>query len=125
MSLPGAIGEDFKRELDAGAGCCSSLNTWRKEPLQDRRSSVKKDPNVTVLDPIFQVFLHCLGREWISGDALSLTVLALIGELIARGKSKSEAKAIGQSVIHYLKGERDSQVTSFIGPLPEINKNAS
>ena len=28
--------ERLKAELYVGEGCCSSLNSWRREPLQDR-----------------------------------------------------------------------------------------
>lgn len=30
-------GGKVKLELSVGAGCCSSLNSWRREPLRDRR----------------------------------------------------------------------------------------
>lgn len=26
-----------KKDLSIGEGCCSSLNSWRREPIQDRR----------------------------------------------------------------------------------------
>jgi len=28
--------ERLKRSLSVGAGCCSGLNSWRREPLKDR-----------------------------------------------------------------------------------------
>jgi hypothetical protein len=114
MELPGDIGAGFREELYAGGGCCCWLNTWRHEPLVNR-IPVKEMYSIR-LDPLFQVFLHCLGRQWISGDALSLTVGAFVGELIKRGDfSEGEAKALGQNVLHYLRGERTSSVDNFIG----------
>ena len=36
MLQPGKAGEDCRLALYAGEGCCSNLNSWRREPLQDR-----------------------------------------------------------------------------------------
>jgi hypothetical protein len=38
MLLPGNEGEFYRKGLYAGEGCSSSLNSWRREPLKDRRS---------------------------------------------------------------------------------------
>ncbi len=37
MLMPDPQGANVRRQLSAGAGCCSSLNSWRREPLRDRR----------------------------------------------------------------------------------------
>lgn len=37
MLLPGKAGARHRADLYEGAGCCSSLNSWRREPLKDRR----------------------------------------------------------------------------------------
>lgn len=31
MQLQGQAGDDYRRELAAGVGCCAGLNTWRQE----------------------------------------------------------------------------------------------
>jgi hypothetical protein len=114
MELPGDIGAGFRVELYAGAGCCANLNSWRHEPLIDRRPNVYLSRDV-VLDSTFQIFLHCLGREFISPDTLSLTILSMVGELIKSGYSEPVAKAIGNKVLHYLRGERTKSIDSFMG----------
>jgi len=37
MLLPGAEGARYREAQYAGEGCSSSLNSWRREPLKDRR----------------------------------------------------------------------------------------
>jgi len=34
----------FKHALAIGAGCCSPLNSWRREPLQDRTKWKEEEP---------------------------------------------------------------------------------
>lgn len=34
---PGSQDVDVNAVLSIGDGCCSSMNSWRREPLQDRR----------------------------------------------------------------------------------------
>lgn len=100
MELPGDIGAGFREELHARTGCCCWLNTWRHEPLVNRLP-VKAASNIR-LDPLFQVFLHCLGQQWISGDVLSLTVGAFVGELNKKGNfSEGEAKALGRLTLRW------------------------
>ena len=31
-----SLSDHYKNELHIGEGCCSSMNTWRKEPIQNR-----------------------------------------------------------------------------------------
>ena len=74
MLIPGNLGHEYKKELAGGEGCCSGLNTWR----QDVKNRTKEIDAIGIfsLDPLFQRFLNSLGRSWLSGDALWLTVNA-------------------------------------------------
>jgi hypothetical protein len=36
MEQPGIAGERYRQGLYAGEGCCSNLNSWRREPLKNR-----------------------------------------------------------------------------------------
>lgn len=114
MDLPGDLGLNFRKELHAGAGCCSNLNTWRKEPLQDRRPQPKSG-FVSEIDPIFQTFLHCLGKEWISGDVLMLALSAFKGMLVREGRSEEEAQRLTNQIRYYLRGERTRSLDDFMG----------
>lgn len=46
MALTGDMGEQYKRELYAGQGCCSPLNTWRTD-VRLREREPKEDPIFT------------------------------------------------------------------------------
>jgi hypothetical protein len=115
MTLPGSLGAEYRKELYAGDGCCSNLNSWRREPLQDRTK--KEEPVMETLPEIFQIFLHCLGREFVSPDVLYLTILSTISELNKRGYTKEKIERISKLINHYLKGEESSFKRSFMGSL--------
>jgi hypothetical protein len=115
MTLPGSLGPEYRKELYAGEGCCSNLNSWRKEPLQDRTK--KEEPIMETLPETFQIFLHCLGREFISPDALFMANLSMIGELQKKGYTEEKCKTISKLILHYLKGEESSFKQSFMGSL--------
>jgi len=112
MQLPGNLGEIYRKELYAEEGCCMNLNSWRKD-VQKRREIEWKHKGV-VIPKIFQMFLASLGREWISQDALYLTVLRFQQDLIKDGYVEAEAKEIGKLIAHYLKSNRPSMVESFM-----------
>jgi hypothetical protein len=38
MRRPDPQGAQYRARLSAGAGCSSSMNSWRQEPLKDRRN---------------------------------------------------------------------------------------
>ena len=115
MFLPGIIGEGYRKELYAGEGCCSNLNSWRTEPLQDRR--VSKKTSKEILPKLFQIFLHCLGKEWVSPDVLYLAILAFQRELEKEGLSEEKIGAISKLIVHYLKGNETSFKKDFMGSL--------
>ena len=40
MLLPDPLGHQYRKELASGEGCCSSLNSWRYEPIIDRTTNI-------------------------------------------------------------------------------------
>jgi hypothetical protein len=115
MNLPGILGETYRVELYANEGCCSNLNSWRREPLQDRTKKIEIQQET--IPELFQIFLHCLGKEWISPDVLYLTISAFLRELEKKGYSDKKRENIGQLIVHYLKGNESSFKKGFMGSL--------
>ena len=111
MQLPGPVGIAYREELHAGAGCCSNLNTWRK----DVRDRTAKTTEPLTLDPTFQLFLNVLGKQWIGGDMLALTMLGFIGALVDRGLESSKATDIGNLALAYIENNRTTSMKNFMG----------
>ena len=107
------VGKDYREELYIGKGCCSNLNDWRRD-VKPRRE--KDSPKIAVtLDPLFQKFLHCMGKEWISGDKVSLIIHSLKSQLKREERPVDEIEAISKLIVHYLKGQRRSYIDDFMG----------
>jgi hypothetical protein len=114
MELPGLVGEAYRQELYAGAGCCAGLNSWYNEPLKDRLPK-KVNIEVNPLPSILQKFLAALGQEWISSDALVLTVYRFKSFLIQDGMDEEEVEYICYRCLKLLEESRSSRATSFMG----------
>ena len=114
VMLPDPLSAEYRQDLSIGAGCCSSLNTWRKEVI-NRIPQKELEPK-QIITPEFQDFLVSLGTQsFISGDALWLTIWGFKKMLEKRGYSKEEAEKIGEHVNHYVRQNRKSMVENFIG----------
>ncbi len=113
MLLPNPLGEQFKFELGAGAGCCCGLNSWRHEPLQNRLE-LKKDC-ISQIPSMFQIFLYCLGREFISGDLIFCVLQAFRNELLKRGEPELYVNTIVLQIKHYLTNARTQNIDDFMG----------
>jgi hypothetical protein len=70
MSIPGNVGFAYRKELYAGEGCCMNLNTWRQN-IKERNEISQKKVKLLIAKE-FQIFLYCLGREWLSKDVFIL-----------------------------------------------------
>jgi len=114
MESPGALGEQYRKELHAGARCCAGLNSWKREPLINRVPQPKTSEQ-NPIPPIMQKFLAALGREHISGDVMYLVISCFCGTLIKDGMSKESAEDIGKRCMYYLKQHRSSFMQEFMG----------
>jgi hypothetical protein len=112
MTIPGKIGFEYRQELYEGAGCCSNLNSWRNDVKN--RSKIKKE-EICSLDPIFQKFLHQLGREFMSSDCFYLALYGLQGELISEGNDIEETKNLMKLIQHNFKNSRSKFNEEFMG----------
>lgn len=115
MTLPGNLGFEYKKELYAGDGCCCGLNSWRNEVI---KREVKKPEKPVNLDPFFQIFLKSLGRQWLSGDIIALTIFQFQDELSKRDLKESEIKEITKLTLYHLKNHRDTKYDGFMGGIP-------
>jgi len=118
MQLPGVIGERYRAELYAGAGCCAGLNTWRKD-VQPREGGEIGDRIVPVeanpIPPIMQAFLRTLGQQMISSDVWALTCLAWVRELKKMGHSAEQAETLSALALAQMKSEQSSFMRDFMG----------
>lgn len=112
MEIPGTLGENYRKELHTGAGCSSNLNSWRREPLQDRTGSKEDEP---VVSRTMQIFLACLGRQWISGDVIYFALRDFERRMIDHGMDEERAANMIKLMSHYFKQNRESHVEKFMG----------
>lgn len=115
MCLPGNIGRDFRLELYAGAGCCSNLNTWRREPLVNRTKTLKPNSIRNPVQPEMQAFMRCLAREFISGDKISLTLMSFKNELMKMEYSEESAEIFCRHVLECFNQNRTGFMEDFMG----------
>lgn len=116
------VGEGYRDELYAGAGCCSALNTWRQD-VKERLPKLKRDECAIInIDPLFQIFLKALGREMISGDVLYLILSGMESNLQNKGCSDYEIKEIKKSIVYHIINNRNTLFDSFIGEFNHFNE---
>jgi len=113
-TISGPVGSAYRQELHIGAGCCSNLNSWRKD-VKNRHPVDKVEVPLTI-DPMFQLFLNCLGREWMSGDATFLLLSSFVFCLINHmNMSEDDAAKVGNLVKHYIQENKFEFVKEFMG----------
>ena len=115
MTIPGLLGEQYRTELFAGLGCCSNLNSWRREALQDRTKLPQKLDIINPIPSIMQKFLKALGSQWISGDSLYLACAHFESLLVQDGMSKNEARATANKALRMLSNHRSGMADQMMG----------
>lgn len=108
------LGEIYREELFIGTGCSSNLNSWRKEIIP-RREKDNPTNGFKNLDPIFQKFLFCLGKNFISRDIIYLMLNDFSRILQEDGKTEEETKHITKMIMKILNEQRSSFVEDFMG----------
>ena len=114
MMIPVGVGAEYRKELYANTGCSSAMfNEWRQNV---RNRDDYKDPNKGIrLSSDLRTFLHCLGREMVSGDVLYMTCNNWYKKLLNEGNTEREAKIKADLAMHYMKEERSKQTKEFMG----------
>lgn len=116
--LPRAVGEAFREELCINAGCCSNLNSWRREPLQNR-TLIKKVTSLSIqsdIDKYFQIFLSCCGTPFLlTEDTLFLLLNHFKYKLNQQGMPSDKIQNLMDQIIYYIYENKDNQFRSFTG----------
>jgi hypothetical protein len=113
MILGGSLGESYRKELYAGAGCCSSLNSWRKD-VKNRHHNIS-DPYENPIPQMFQIFIKCWAQEFISTDNILLTLNTYKHALRKANYSENEVEIITNRLIHYITENRAGHIKEFMG----------
>ena len=113
MIIPGLIGEGYRQELHAGAGCCCGMNTWRKDVK--KRTGIEASTNLNPLPKLLQIFIKCLALENISSDVMFLLLGRMKINLKNDGYSSEEINTILKNIIHSFQGNRNSFQKEFMG----------
>jgi hypothetical protein len=113
MSIPGPLGQSYREELHAGAGCCSSMNTWRKNVIQ--RIPELKHTNLNPLPELMQYFIKHLAGQFISSDVMHLALAGLQQDLMKRNYDFDEVNQIIKHIYTTFDSQRSSFTEGFIG----------
>lgn len=113
MIIEGLIGEGYRKELYAGEGCCSSLNSWRNDVK-------KREPqlNRTCINPlpeIMQIFIKCLAGNFTSTTQIKIITSQMAEILLDKGYDENEIKNILTNIIHTFEENQSSFMKSFMG----------
>jgi len=113
MLLSGNIGFEYRKELYAGAGCCSNLNDWRKDIKERSRGALSY--KYQAIPVMFQVFLKAYGSEpFLSLDSTELLLGKFQSELKNVDYSDEEAEHIMGNVRHYINSNKSSMFDGFM-----------
>ena len=110
-------------ELDIGAGCCSPLNSWRNEvknriPERMASTAFGEMRDKIPFDKYFQEFVFILGKQWLSGDVVALTLGAFKRSIIEKfGISDRDATQLCSKILHIMREQQSSFVKNFIGEI--------
>ena len=128
MTLPGGIGNRYREELYAGAGCCSGLNSWRKDVRRRDEVRIIRHDGIChdeiendsqkhgVLDPLFQKFLISMAREMMTtSDALSLLLHGFQQRLLNDGMEAEDVVVLIKRVHHIISQNRSEFQRGFMG----------
>jgi len=112
MMLPGDLGKFYRRELYAGTGCCSSLNSWRKDV---KKREFPKPSFGNPLTPEFQIFLRCYASGFVGSDEVQLLLIQFISELKKRSYSEGAIHHLVVNIENIISQNRSSSFKEFMG----------
>jgi len=113
MLLPEPLGDDYRKQLYAGEGCCSALNSWRSNVR--RRIPDLTRTSLNPLPELLQLFIGSLSKQFISSDVMFLTLANLERDLEVRNYEEYEISLIINHIVQLFKSNRSSFNESFIG----------
>lgn len=113
MMIAGPLGDDYRRELFAGSGCCCALNSWRSD-VKKREPQLNRT-HINPIPEVMQVFLSCLGRQFMSSDIVSLTINHTASILKEKGYADDEIDNIVKGIQHSFSQNRSTFMEGFMG----------
>ena len=116
--LPGILGEEFKKELYIGQGCCSSLNSWRKEPNRNRIIEKIKEIEINKVEVplVFQEWCNIMGKQFMSGDLIALMLINFKNVMIKKHNwSEEYTNAYAEKLSNYIHQQRSTFAEQFLG----------
>ena len=115
MEIGGPVGEAYRHELSAGAGCCSSLNSWRKN-IKKRTRDDLQEGFFNPLDRKFQMFIKCWASEWsTSRDQMELIIAKMKHAMENSGYGPEETNHVIKTIAHLATNNKMSLFEDFIG----------
>lgn len=112
----GSLRERLHKELAIGAGCCCSLNDYRRtnhiptpEELMIESGAARK------LDVVFIEFIRSLSGQMLSGDVFALACYSLNKKLQQRGFNKNDIDLIIKEIKYNFFENRSKQISNFMG----------
>jgi len=118
IDLPGVLGEKFRKMLFIGEGCCSSLNSWRREKNRNRIEEKQKEIKLrrVSISSEMQELCASLGKQFISSDVIILTVLNFKNIMMKKhGWDEHFAEIYSNKLLHYISQQRSSISENFLG----------
>lgn len=113
----GTITATYRKELSIGAGCCSSLNSWRRSVVPRRGKDLPTYKPVEIPKEL-QVFARALAGQFISSDAIHMTLISFTARLISEeGWSEEQAVDCSNRLRAYLREQRHSYEDDMMGSL--------
>lgn len=118
MIGPDSISKRYRDELHAGAGCCSSLNSWRRDvkPRREQDEPLRKKNPVSLE---MQVFVRALSGNFISGDAIWLACNNFKREMVKRGWREEDAREYANQLLNVFRGNVTEFEEGFMPSVPE------
>lgn len=116
--FPGPLGEFYRQEMYMGipGGCSSNLNSWRKEPLQDRTKKLLDNWLRNPIPKLMQVFLKSIANEpLINMMCIDQAVNRFAVELVEDGYDDETIDIYKKWIQHFLRANRNETFRGFMG----------
>lgn len=116
MEIDGPFGPhatQYKKDLNAGTGCSSTLfNDWREDVKE--RDLIDRNSDWNPIDPVLQTFIKCLSNNFITNDTILLTLSQMKADLKNKTYTDREIEHISKSIIHMFKQNKNSYMEEFM-----------
>lgn len=115
-AMDGPKGSEYRVELYVGAGCCSNLNTWRRDVKPRRERDIEPPKFVKyTMDKVFAAFLQSMGGQFVSSDLFFLTCFGMAHRLEQQGMSVDEIESIIKEIRYQFSENRPKYQADFMG----------